>query len=536
MMDGAGTPGRRPLSGGLDRQKEAEERLLSALRERSGKPGMPNSAETALCLVKSDAAVLAGLPADEAEAALRGLARDYRSHLAVTEQGELVYQFAPGLPRRNQASRGERLSAALSTVGSALWRGFTVAFKVWIAATLVLYTALFAVLAIALMVAGNGDDDGPGGIFLWWLLPDWGPRYGGSRRRRELDDGGPPRKRFYRSVFDFVFGPPQPMSPPSLTSGDDRMLLSYIREKQGRISASDLVLLTGWSYRRAEEEATRLLVQYDGEPEVADNGALVYAFRDLRRTVETAQTLTTLGALPAFGAGPLLALRADVRALTPFAWDQAESPPALTGNRGGTNAVITLLNGFNLVAALTIGALFAAGLPVGSLLALLLTVVPFLFSLIFFAVPAGRYLGERMRRQGRVRRNLRRALLWSIASRGGESPSPSPSIDPLEVVRLAVRRVLRGEQRMPGAAGTEARAKALLPLAHEELARLHRDLEGDVALPDRSAEAQEQVGHYTFPRLKEESEAVALSRKQAEEGERQVGEVIFSSASEGAGV
>src|SRR5260370_37525997 len=124
------------------RDPQAEARLLSGLRERAGRGPQP------LSLVKADAAVLAGLPEDQAETALKGLLSEYRSHLLVTEEGELVYQFAPGLQRRDAASLSERAAAALRPLLSALYRGFTVAFKIWIAATLVLYTVVFAVLGL----------------------------------------------------------------------------------------------------------------------------------------------------------------------------------------------------------------------------------------------------------------------------------------------------------------------------------------------------------------------------------------------------
>jgi hypothetical protein len=530
-----------------ERQRQAEERLLAALRQQPAERPTAQTTETtpknALCLVKSDAAVLTGLPADEAEAALRTLARDYRSHLMVTEEGELVYQFAPGLPRRGEAPLSERLLTALRPVGSALVRGLTVAFKIWIAATLVLYTTLFVVLGIALMLANNGDDDGPGGILLWWLLPDWMPSRG-RRRQPAFDDA--PRKPFHRSVFDFVFGPKQDPPLRGLPAGDDRPLLSYIRQKQGRIGASDLVLLTGWSYRRAEEEATRLLVQYDGEPEVADNGSLVYTFRDLRRTADNLDPgdlypsgdTGLVGPLGLFALAPLSPPKGTPPA--PYIWDQTEFAPLLTGNRGGTNLAIALLNAFNLVGALTIGSAFASRGLLGPTAALLITLLPFLFSVVFFSVPLGRYLAERVSRPRRTRRNLRRALLQTIAARGGAA------IDPGEAVRLSVRRLLRSEGFLPGSAGTEARTRALLPLAHEELSRLHRDLDGDIALPGDAegpapepagaASPQGAIGHYVFPRFQEERQAVEQSRKQAEAREQHIGEVIFSSASEGAGV
>ena len=55
--------------------------------------------------------------------------------------------------------------------------------------------------------------------------------------------------------------------------------MTYIRSQRGRIAPVDLVRLMGWTFPRAEEEATRLMVDYGGEPEVTDDGVVVYAFK-----------------------------------------------------------------------------------------------------------------------------------------------------------------------------------------------------------------------------------------------------------------
>src|SRR5205807_19415 len=100
----------------------------------------------------------------------------YKSHLAVTEKGELLYRFDPQMVRRDAPTLRERAQAA----GEALWKGFTVLFKVWIVAMLVIYVAIFAAMAITLVFARSSSDrddrrrdDGGGFGFpmLWWLMP-----------------------------------------------------------------------------------------------------------------------------------------------------------------------------------------------------------------------------------------------------------------------------------------------------------------------------------------------------------------------------
>src|SRR5919107_1815607 len=73
---------------------------------------------------------------------------------------------------RDARTLGERLRRAGEAALAALWRGFQVAFKIWIAATLVGYTVLFLLLALALSLAA--EDDTPVGL-VFWFLPDWVP-------------------------------------------------------------------------------------------------------------------------------------------------------------------------------------------------------------------------------------------------------------------------------------------------------------------------------------------------------------------------
>ncbi|MDW8284409.1 MAG: hypothetical protein RMK29_22105 [Myxococcales bacterium] len=466
----------RRTNGRLSEPEDAA-RLLMRLRDRSRLEGP-------LRLVRADAAVLAGLPPERAEAALRRLLGEYRSHLMVTEEGELVYEFAPGLVRRDARTAKEWLVRAGQATLSALWQAFQVGFKVWIAATLVAYTVIFALVGLLMMLVS--DNDGAGELFLWWLLPDW--RFTPCRLR------GAPRKRFYRSVFDYVFGPAR-----VVPGEQEQDLLAFIRASKGRITATDLVLLRGWSYVRAEEEATRLLARYDGEPEVSADGVLIYSFRELRRTAQAQQDRSASPA--AHGA------------LMPYLPE-----PPLTGNRTATNVGITLLNGFNLVAALTLGPLAATTFGLGTLGTALLTVVPLVFSVIFFAVPLARLIGRQAARRRRRRHNLRRALLASIAARRGAPASAA------ELIGQAVTAVIDEALRQQGQ--LEDRA-ALRRLAADELERLMRDLDGDVKIP----EGMEGV-RYEFPRLREELAAVEQARQAAPDSERQLGPIIFSSAAE----
>jgi hypothetical protein len=452
-------------------EDQAEGRLLSALRQRA-------RGQTALVRVTTaDAVAMSGLPTAEAEPALKGLVKHYRSHLQVTEDGDLIYAFDPSLERRDRVTLRERL-AELAQVG---YRGFQLVFKVWIMVTLVVYVLAFIAMMISLVLARQGSDDrddrrgGGGGLpWIWfWLMPDLAPQtdyYG--RPVRRLQSG--PKKRFYQVVFDYVFGP---KGAPADPRESDRRLISYLRDHQGRIAAADLVALTGLSFDEADEELTRLTVEYDGEVTVADDGTLLYAFDELQKSAD---------------------LRDDLR--WRYAWDRAEKEPALTGNSGAANAVVSGFAGFNLLGSMTIGPAFLervhlAGDPTALFF---VTWFPLIFSALFFSIPAVRLLRSRRRKAKSTRRTLRRAILRELWTHPGEP------IDPKAL-----------------AAQVAARCNAAPEAALAEIEVLLRELDGDVTT--------DEAGHprYLFPRLATEQRVVEAARLVAPK--QGLGEVVFSS-------
>jgi hypothetical protein len=413
---------------------------------------------------RADAVALTGMPSEQAEPALKSLAGTYRSHLAVTDEGELVYAFDPGFERRDRVSLAERARAA----GQLAWRGFSFLFKIWIAVTMVAYVVAFAAMLIGLSVMGRSSDrDDDGGHFhfpwiWWWLMPDLAPRhdhYGRPLRRRG------PQKRFYQSVFDFVFGPKRlPRDPKEL----EKRLVGFLRVHKGRITATELSALSGLPLALAEEELTRLMAEYDGEVEVTDDGTLLYVFEDLM--LSAGQTATS------------------------WSWDfeRHELAEPLTGNSKTANAVVAGFTGFNLFASLTIAPAFlqraamaGATWAASPWTLFLVTWFPLVFSLIFFAVPTARWLAAKRSAHKRARRQLRRRIFADI---------------------------WKGEPIDPTRYSGESRAM---------LETMLRELEGDVDTDENGRML------YRFPRLLEERQAVREARQKA--AEPSIGRVIFSS-------
>jgi hypothetical protein len=436
--------------------------MMAALRGRGAK------------LTRADAIAASGLPEDEAGRALTVLLKEYRSHLSATTTGELLYEFDPSFGRRDAVPFRERAAA----VGAMLWRAFSFLFKVAIVATLIGYFALFVAMMLAMVFArsssNDSDDDGGGfgiGPLFWFWGWDAGPGLGGRPARRAP---AAPRVPFYKRVFAFVFGPPASVVDPL---EDEKRIVAHIRAARGRIAPVDLVRLQGWSFPRAEEEATRLMVDYGGEPEVTDDGVVVYVFKELRRT-------------------------AGGRAEPPVrtATERLEPTPPLTGNEPGTNVLIGVFNGFNMLAPFWIVPAFEARMHV-SLASWQGVFVdfPLAFSTLFFAVPFGRWVKGRIDDRARRVRNDRRRLIGRIfAGTGADGDVRPRSRDEL------------------------APTPSLAALLDRELVSLGGDVASE---PDGQGRVR-----YTFPRIEQESRALARVRAAAPAAERDAGAIVFSSA------
>ena len=446
-------------------------------------------------LTVADGAALSGMPLDRARQTLDGMLATYRSHLAATESGELLYAFGSRLRRRDAEPLRDRLARG----ARAIWRLFVLMFKLAIVAVLVVYFLVFVALLLGLVFASLSSRDGDrndrdGSFPLWllfWILP-WDTGYRAPRRRRFTRRRSP---KVHQQVFNFVFGPPRPVEEPGAA---DREILSYIRARRGRLCATDLVALRGLDLERAEQEATRLMCDYDGEPEVTEGGVVLYVFRELRRSAPGGR-----GEAPPRAGAERLPRGSGWR----VAWQREEPRPPLTGNSATADLVIGLVNGFNLLVPLWIAPAAVARLGIGRTGAVTwLVVVPLVFSATFFAVPLGRAVVRAVRDRARRRRNRRRELLRAVFG-------SSTDLDPqrMSVVDLddLCRSLAPADPAQRSALRREADALVL-------------ELDGDVVLEGGG----DQV---VFPRLHRELVAVREARARTPEAETSPGAVVFDS-------
>lgn len=464
--------------------------------------------EPARPITVADASVAAGLALRDAEAGLQWLTHEYRGHLRVTEDGDLVHLFPTGFTKPWETK--ERLAVLGERVGGAIVGAGRFLVRAWLLVAMIGYAAIFIALVIALTLARQGSndrDEGPGlsilgGLFrliadaLFWTFHPFSPLYY-NPYYDERPVTRAPRTRdatpFYEKVNRFVFGPPRPKPEPQAQRA---AILRAIRAGKGRIGLGDVMRVTGLPRAEADPLMARLMLDHEGTVEVTDNGGIVYLFTGLRRTA---------GDEPEFTDRP--------------AWEKPPGLPPLTGNPTGSNLGIAALNLFNLL-----GSLFAIGnhLTIANLVTIFTTphprgepivlpteglpialgVVPLVMSLVIFALPL-----------------LRGALRAREASQVAE-----------ERARLAVLRevVTRATAREPV---EDEALKQIVRVAtgHEpsskDITRRVVELGGDVDVGP-AGEVR-----YRFAELEAEAEALEDERAEAPEEEARLGKVVFTSES-----
>lgn len=452
-------------------------------------------------LTVADAAAATGLSLADAERGLHVLVSEYRGHLRVGEEGDLVFVFPTGFEKPWE-TRDAIARAWDRTVAVALGVARFIV-RAWVAIVLVGYVAVFLAVLVAMAFGGNRErssDRGTGLGFLlfrlvaeafFWMFHPFSPFRGdvdwtshGDRQRSET------KTPFYERVDRFFFGPKQ--APPPDAEAHRRAVLGEIRALKGRIGVGDVMRVTGLRRDEVDPLMSRLLVDYEGEIDVSEEGGIAYRFPQLRKTAKSER----------------------VPRPKPV-WAEKKAARPLTGNSFGENFVIVALNGFNLAMSLwAIG----RGMTLERLVAIVtklprelwpepatpiaLGIVPLVFSLALFALPLGRLLARSFEEKRVQRENGRRAVLQAVLEKAGAGG--------------VTERELTERYRI--ASGVEPTAA--------ELTKEVRALGGDVDL-DQAAAADGV--HYRFVDLELEQRAVEAEREAASDAEAKVGKVVFTS-------
>jgi hypothetical protein len=290
----------------------------------------------------------------------------------------------------------------------------------------------------------------------------------------------------YERVNRFFFGPPEAPEDPR---ENERLLVASIRAGKGRIGLADVMRVTGLPRDKADPLMAKLMLDYEGDVGVSEDGGIFYSFPAVRKTAEGAATA----------------------AEPPPAWSRTKSLPPLTGNPAGANFAVAALNAFNMFMG---GWAIANGLTlervshlfdrvphpiVDTGLPIALGVVPLAFSALLFLLPLGRALVRPTKLRAAQEEKARLSVLREVLER---VRAKQPVTD--EGVAAAWRR----------ATGADPPPKRV----DRELV----ELGGDVAVDDNGGT------RWRFVDLETEAAAVAAERQAASEEEAQLGKIVYA--------
>jgi len=389
----------------------------------------------------ADLVALTGLPKPQIDLELKAVSDEYGARLKVTESGELLYSFPEGMrsryrgfgPSLKRFWKGFRKGAAL--VGTWL-------FKAWIMLMLVGYFALFVGLAVlafvasfALQASGKGGDredrrggSGLGGLWLtsrvfetiiriWFYSELFKDPRDRAYERGVREEKRRNKRPLHKAVFSFVFGDGDPNS--AYDEVEKKAIVAFIQANKGIMTMPEFLALTGLPPLEAEERINRYLVEFEGSPEVSQEGGIYYFFPSLLRRADKRDRsfggASPLKRLGAFSANPkklnkwFVAINAaNILFGSYFLWG------ALTiGMPVLVNGTFRIPSGFGFFYTFTT-AIFSNFLVANSLPLVTwgLGVVPLAFSAFFYAIPA-----LRSRRLARENEALRVDNLRKIAYR-----------------------------------------------------------------------------------------------------------------------
>ncbi|GAV81358.1 hypothetical protein CFOL_v3_24815 [Cephalotus follicularis] len=238
-----------------------------------------------------DVASKAGLTLNEAQNALQALAADTNGFLEVSDEGDVLYVF-PKDYRTKLATKSFRIKIEpwFDKAKAAAEYLVRVSFGTALIASIVLvYTTIIYLLSSR----SDKDNRGRRGRsydtgFTFYLSPTdlfwyWDPYYY-RRRRVQTEDNN--KTNFIQSVFSFVFGDGDPNQ--DMEEERWKLIGQYIASNGGVVAAEELApyldLKTTEVTMSDESYILPVLLRFDGQPEIDEEGNILYRFPLLQRT------------------------------------------------------------------------------------------------------------------------------------------------------------------------------------------------------------------------------------------------------------
>jgi hypothetical protein len=219
-------------------------------------------------------------------------ADEYSGHLQVTQSGEILYLFPDGFSSRYRGL-GAKLKKTFKFLKTALKATLVFLFKVWIMVMLIGYFVFFIAIALAsvlLTIAAQSKSSSSssrnGGLFganlfsliwrIWFIQEITQPRYGRNYQPVQKTKNSRP---MHKAIFSFVFGEGE--TDRNWEENENKAIISYIQANRGVISLAECMAFIGKNSVEAETSLLSFCSRFGGSPEVTDEGTIVYRFDDL---------------------------------------------------------------------------------------------------------------------------------------------------------------------------------------------------------------------------------------------------------------
>jgi len=229
------------------------------------------------------------LPLSEVSDLLPKAADEYSGHLKVTSSGEILYHFPGGFINRYRgfAAVFKRFFDKITNV---VKKGLALLFKVWIMVMLIGYFVLFLAIALAsvfIQIAAKANDKGGSGgslqfglfniLFrIWFFSEITRPN---DRYRNNTVKPKKEKRPMHKAIFSFVFGDDDPDK--NWEEIQNSAIINYIQANSGVISLVEYMAFTGGDSIEAEKNILAFCSKFEGSPEITEEGTIVYRFEKL---------------------------------------------------------------------------------------------------------------------------------------------------------------------------------------------------------------------------------------------------------------
>ncbi|MDR0503442.1 MAG: hypothetical protein LBH16_09000 [Treponema sp.] len=263
----------------MPKASEAYEKIVLSLKKRKS------------AVTTADVCSATALPLSTVRELLPKAADEYQAHLQVTQSGEILYTFPSGFKSRYRGFKAV-FGRVFKKSAAVIRKILVFLFKVWTMVMLIGYFIFFLLLAIAsvlLSIAARSSDKGGSGssgsfsfglfdlLFRVWFFTEITRPNNYDYRcvKREKREKRP----MHKAVFSFIFGEGDPNK--TWEEQKNKALITYIQENRGVISLAEYMAFTGENSLEAEETILSFCSKFSGSPEVTEEGTIVYCFSDL---------------------------------------------------------------------------------------------------------------------------------------------------------------------------------------------------------------------------------------------------------------